>query len=380
MLRKIRFAVLFIGLGLLAGFGAGYLMKEGGELFRRPELTITVPEGGVKSDAFSLRLFRQQVHPYAGFVIAPATMNEAFMMLADCAEGEVKKEIEQLQLCTRLIPHNAAPDIAILPAAEESLPYSPKSAQCPVFRLPFRENLPSALSSFNTILGCQAASSRDITPDTRLTLGMSTIFSIHLQTPFCRKDNKTTMFYTAEGGTSNVTMMRQRSMLRYAADPQGTWEAVALLLKSNQPGGTEPVAFIAIRPRGSVAKFAESLTPELFSSIREALATAAPRDCSVELPLLNGTSTGNILPWLEKQLALHHLTDITSKDWMLTSERIGLNSMVEHLSFRIEQPEGTENAAEIDRAEHSISFDNPFIWAVTDLTTPAPPYLMGMYQ
>ena len=380
MLRKIRFAVVCIGLGLLAGFGARHLMKESGELLRRPELTITVPEGGVKSDAFSLRLFREQVHPYAGFAIAPATLSEAFIVLTNLAEGKVKKEIEQLQLCTAHEPHNAAPDISILAAAEESLSYSPKSAQCPIFRLPFRDNLPSALSSFNTMLGCQAASSRDITPNTRLALAMSTTFTMNLQSPFCRKNNKTTTFYTAEGGTSNVTMMRQRAMLRYASDTQGSWEAVAFMLKSNQPGGTEPVALIAIRPHGTAAKFAETLTPELFSTIRTALATAEPRDCCVELPLLNGACSGNILQPLEKQLGLHHLTDITSRDWMFTTERVGLNSMVEHLSFRIEQPEGTENAAEIDRAEHSISFDNPFIWAVTDLTTPAPPYLMGMYQ
>lgn len=385
MLRKIRIALLLASVGLLAGFAAHYLKNSSEWSWSRAPKLITVPEGGVRSDAFSLRLLQLHTDDRQPSIVAPALMSNMLLMLADCTTGETRKDIEALRLYTGQTEHTAAPDMGVLIAAELGLPYSEKAADYPIMRLPFRHNLPDALMMFNLTLrqitnsGQPVVSGDTLTADTNLAIGLALSFDIRLEQPFYANHNKEQLFYYADGTSALMPMMRQRAELRYASAADGAWEAVALMLKPTHRREAESLALIAISPATRAAAFARNMSTEQFSAIREALATAAPRDCAVTMPILQSCVSRS---WTEQlnQLGLQRLTDITSRDWCFTSRRIGLGVLAEQYVVRMTQPHHTDQQPNLDNAAHAVVLDNPFIWAICDLTEPTPPYLMGIYQ
>lgn len=385
MLRKIRVALLLVSVGLLAGFAARYLKNSDTWSWSYSPKPITVPEGGVKSDAFSLRLLQLHTDDKQPAIVAPALMNDLLLMMADCTTGETKKDIEALKLYTGQTEHNTAPEMGILIATELGLPYSEDAADYPIMRLPFRHDFPDALRMFNLTLqqvthsGQPVVSGDSLTPDTNLAIGMGLSFDIRLQQPFYANHNKEQLFYYADGTSALLPMMRQRTELRYASADDGTWEAVALLLKPTHNRKAESLALIAIKPASGAAAFARKMSTEQLSAIREALATAAPRDCTVTMPILQ-SCVSRCWPEQLNQLGLHRLTDITSRDWRFTTRRIGISVLAEQYVVRITQPPSKEPQPHFDNAAHAVVLDNPFIWGICDLTTQTPPYLMGIYQ
>lgn len=389
-MSKIRLAFIIVLLSILGGFCYHFLMDEEDGLLQEKPLSIRIPEDGVKTDGFGIRLFHaaMEQQPGESVLVCPAAVSDALLELRELAELPVAEQIDQLRISAPDITHTAVPDSALLIGTDFGLNYTETAGQSGIMRLPFKANLPLAISLFNGTLGQQTGISDEIIissellqRNTRFIVGLCTRFSPSMEFPFLAGNSIVSEFENANGSLPQVSMMRVRANVRYAADPEGEWEAVALLLQPNQAPEGVPMAFIGILPKRPAAQMAESLTAEQLSAIRKALAEAAPRDCCVSLPQMNWDATSQDLSPLLQKMALNSLFDITAKNWKIADQKLGVDAVAGKISIRLTPRQGEiGQQAKPENAAHSITFNKPFIWMISDLTTDAPAYYIGLVQ
>lgn len=373
--QTVRLALLTVLFGLAMGILAPRLMKgEWREWFAEKEPTITLPEGELVTDAFSVKLLQTalQTPEYPMNVVCPAAMTEALHALDAMSKGATHGQIEALKLSQG----EELPTSMVLAAMEETLP-RPAEKQ-PILPLPFRHNYPEAISTFNTLFGCAAADSGNSSPDTRLFMALRTSIDLSFRQRFYQEDGKNGDFDNADGRMPSVFLMRRCGSFRVAEAEDGSWKAVALLLE----GGADDAALVAVLPQSKVREFALHLTPEQLSTIRRALAEATPQEYTIEIPRLDSTiGLRNIAP-LWQTLGLTAPFDIRSADFsLLTTDKLALNAVAENLSCRM-QVSGHRPAAisPADRCPQVFSLTRPFLWFVGDLTTEAPFAALGVVE
>lgn len=370
--QTLKLALLAVLFGLAVGMLVPQLMK--GDLFATKEPTITLPEGELVTDAFSVNLLQTalQTAEYPMNTVCPAAMTEALLTLDTMSKGATHEQIEALKLSQGA----ASPTSSVLAAMEETLP-RPEEKR-PILRLPFRRNYPEAVSTFNTIFGYAAADSGNCSQDTRLFMALRTSCGLAFRQPFYQEDGKHEDFDNTDGGMPSVYLMRRCGTFRMAEAEDGRWKAVALLLE----GGADDAALVAVLPQGRVRDFALQLTPEQLSTIRRALAEATPQECTVELPRIDiAVGLRNIAP-LWQALGLTAPFDIRTADFSsLSTDKQALNAVAESLTCRMQ--ESGRRPADIppaDSCPKTFSLTRPFLWFVGDLTTETPFVLMGMVE
>lgn len=370
--KTLKLALLTILFGLAAGMLVPQLMK--GDWFTEKEPAITLPEGELVTDAFSVKLLQAalQTPEYPLLTVCPATMTEALHTLDTMSKGATHEQIEALKLSQR----EESPTSSVLAAMEETLP-RPAEKQ-PILLLPFRRNYPEAISIFNTLFGYPAADSGNSSQDTRLFMALRTSFAISFRQRFYQEDGKYEDFDNTDGGMPSVYMMRRCGKFRIAEAEDGSWKAVALLLK----GGADDTALVAVLPQGRVRDFALQQTPEQLSTIRRALAEAPPLECTVEFPRIDiAVGLRNIAP-LWQALGLTAPFDIRTADFSpITTETVALNVLAESVSCAM--TEEVKRPADIpppDSCPQVFSLTRPFLWFVGDLTTNTPFEVMGIVE
>ena len=390
MLNKIQIVLIVICFGLCAGLGTHYLLnKEDGKLIATP-LRFEMPEGGVKTDNFSLRLFQEAVKqaPNSSIVISPALVSESLLELETLAAEPLKQVIAKQQIYTGNYEHTTVPPLSIIPAADYGLNFQNTPQEDLLIRLPFHANFPMALELFNANLVHNSglpnqiiAHGKKITKKSRFVIGLAGCFSVRLHTPFIAANTRTDGFENADGSVPNVSMLRTRGNFRYTRDTEGKWEAVALPIHPDSYGNNIPTVLIAILPSGAAEKSALELTPDKLSHIRQSLLEAAPSDCSVSLPqMVYSPPLRDIRP-LMTNLGLGALFDTTAKNWRFADQKLGIDAMVEKLHVSILPQE--KDAGQQPRPENAatvLEFKRPFIWLIGDLSTAAPFYFMGLVQ
>ncbi|MBQ8517343.1 MAG: hypothetical protein IJ498_07170 [Akkermansia sp.] len=390
MLEKIRIAFIIVSLGICAGLGAHYLLdRESGILVERP-LSVQIPEGGIQTDAFGLRLLQttMEKEPGASCLVSPFLVSETMLALKELAKDPIRQDIDKLGIGDYLAAHTSAPDMNITLAADYGLTFTDAQNSELIMRLPFRTDLPMAMSLFNGSLGqgdigpqSVIVGSDFLTRNTKFIAGLYADFTPRLQTPFLAGDSIVSEFENANGSLPKVCMMRLRANVRYAKDSNGDWEAVAILLKPDLQAEGEPTAFIAILPTGRAEKMAASLTSEQLGSIRKALAEATPSDCRVELPQMRWTLPTRNLESILRSLGLGKLFDLSESNWTFTDRKLGLDAMPEKIGITLtHEQKATEQQGGIENAASVICFNRPFIWLIGDLTTNTPAYYIGLVQ
>ncbi len=374
--QTIKLALLSIFFGLAMGILAPRLMKgEWREWFAEKEPTITLPEGELVTDAFSVKLLQTalQTPEYPTDVVCPAAMTEALYALDAMSKGATHKQIEELKLCPTAAE---LPTSMVLAAMEETLP-RPAEKQ-PILPLPFRRNYPEAISSFNTLFGCTAADSGNSSQDTRLFMALRTRFTFSFRQRFYPEDGKYGDFDNADGRMPSVYLMRRCGTFRIAEAEDGSWKAVALLLE----GGADDAAFVAVLPQGQVRDFALQLTPEQLSAIRRTLAEATPQEYAIELPRLDiAIGLRNIAP-LWQAMGLTAPFDIRTADFSpLTTDKLALNAVAENLTCSMQKSgQRTADIPAVDSCPKTFSLTRPFLWFVGDLTTNTPFVTIGIVE
>lgn len=374
--HTLRLVLLSILFGLTVGILAPRVMKgEWSTWFSEKEPHITLPEGELKTDAFSLLLLQTalQTPEYPMTTVCPAAMTEALHTMDSMSRGETHEQVKALKLSP------SAPELPacmVLAAMEETLP-RPAEKQ-PILPLPFRRNYPEAISTFNTLFGYPAADSGNSSQDTRLFMALRTSFDFAFRQRFYQEDAKYGDFDNADGGLPSVFLMRRCGKFRIAEAEDGSWKAAALLLE----GGNDDAALVAVLPQGKVRDFALQLTPEQLSTIRRALAEAPPQEFTVELPRIDiAIGLRNIAP-LWQALGLTAPFDIRTADFSpLTTDKLALNAVAENLTCRMQ--ESGRRPADIPAADNCpkiFSLTRPFLWFAGDLTTDTPFVALGIVE
>ena len=390
MFKKIRIAIIVICLGISAGLGAHYLLnKEDGKLVTK-NLRFEMPEGGVKTDAFSLRVFQESIKlaPDGSCIISPALVSEALLELESLAHEPLKQEIARQNLYTGIVSHTAVPPLTIVPAVDFSLKFQESSEQSSLMRLPFSSNFPLALELFNSTLVHSSdlpqqnlAHGKNITKRSRFVLGLACGYHIRLQTPFLTAYSVPDSFENDNGSIPTVNMLKTRGNFRYVRDAAGQWEAVALPLQPDDYGMDVPTVLIAIRPIGTADKWVQSLTVEELNRIRQSLLEAVPGDCSVSLPQMVYSPPLRKLDTLLSHLGLGKLFDNSAKNWNFADQNLGIDAMVERIHVSFLPIDGdADKYPKPGNAATVVEFNRPFIWMIGDLSTAAPFYFMGMVQ
>lgn len=378
--QTVKLALLAVLLGLAVGLLVPRLMK--GEWLSptaEKEPDITLPEGELKTDAFSLRLLQtaMQTPAYPLDTVCPAAMTEALHTLAGMSQGETTKQIEALGLYA---PGLEAETSSVSASIDDALPLSVQSR--PMLPLPFRRNYPEAVSTFNTLFGYPAATSANTSPETRLFLAARTELACLFRQPFYEKDGKTADFDNDDGGMPSVRLMRRCGTFRVAEAEDRSWKAVALMVEGYFGGDANASAFVAVLPQGKVRDFALQLTTEQMSAIRRALAEAEPKACTVELPKLRLSTGVNDAAPLLRALGVSAPFDIRAADFSpVTSEKLALNALAESVSCAM--GEAADRPADLphpDSCPELVSLTRPFLWFVGDLTTEAPFVVIGVVE
>lgn len=390
MFEKIRIAVIIACLGICAGLGANYLLdKETGILVKRT-LSISIPESGIQTDAFGIRLLQasMELNPGASDLVCPFLVSEALLVLRELAETPIQQHIDKLGISDDITEHTAYPNMNVTVAVDAELPFSDGNRNNVLMRLPFRSNFPIAMSLFNGALRLMedetsgvVVGSNFLSRNTNFVVGLHADFTPKWETPFLSGNSTVADFENANGSLPKVRMMRLRANVRYVKDTNGDWEAVALLLKPHSPAAGEPTAFVAILPTQTAAKMAADLTAEQLGTIRKALAEATPTDCCVELPQMRcSPPTRNLIPIL-KNIGLDKLFDINEKNWAFVDRKLGLDAAPEKIGITLAPSHARdEQQLRLDNAATTISFNRPFIWFIGDLTTATPAYYIGLVQ
>lgn len=379
----VKLAMLAILFGLAVGMLAPHLMKgewrEWMDAFNEKEPVITLPEGELKTDAFSVKLLQTalQTPEYPMDTVCPAAMTETLHTLNAISQGVTQEQIAALGLCEHEYESETS---AVLACLDDVLPRAEKAQ--PMLQLPFRSNYPEAVSIFNTLFGYPAATSANTSPETRLFMAVRTELACLFRQPFYEKDAKNGDFDNADGGMPSVHLMRRCGMFRVAEAEDGSWKAVALLVKGNFGGDANASAFVAILPQGKVRDYALQLTPEQLSTIRRALAEAEPKECTVELPKLNLSVGVNDAAPVLRALGISAPFDIRTADFApLTKETIALNAVAESAGCTMTEVENLPaDRSSPDSSPESFSLTRPFLWFVGDLTTEAPFVVMGIVE
>lgn len=392
MFEKIRIAIIIICLGLCAGLGAHFLTdKETGILIKQP-LSISIPEEGIKTDAFGIRLLQAAMkqEPEASVLVAPALTGEALLLLREHASESIRQDIDKLGIVFPETEHTSVPPSNVIAAADYGLHYTEEYDHSSIVRLPFRVDRPTSMSLFNGMLtdGIKEVagtiiSSKLLTHNIKFIIGTHSNLAAKFETPFLEHNCQPDEFENANGSLSSVNMMRLRTNVRYVRDDNGAWEAIALLLKPdhNHMRKGEPTAWIGILPASSATKMAEKLTVEQLHTIRKKLTEATPIDCCVSLPKLFWAPPARNLQPLMEAMDLGHLFEATAKNWKFTNENIKLDTLLEKIGVSFRPDSGNnEQQPHPENAAASIRFNRPFIWIIGDLTTETPPYFIGLVQ
>ncbi len=373
-----------VALGLLAGGLTGYFKRTVKET-NEPADMLSQQEKH-QTDAFSLKLFQQVLQEQKGnIMVTPHTVSEALLALQGIAAGKTQEELAALQLTQAKALREPEPFRNVLLTVDINVPRT--EGEHAVLPLRYSENLPQALSFFNSVLvqgspdsNARFASSDMVSSRTRLLLGASIYCNLSNHLPFHAEHSRMDDFDSSTGAMPRYHQMRSRGLYRTAGAEDGSWQAVALPL--HQQSKT-PLTLICIRPAGSARKFAESLTPELLSRIRENLASATPEDTLVELPRIDLQVRPYDMRYTLRRLGLTSLFDSSTADFSrLTPDKIHLNALVHASGITIAENKQKANtpASELEQAKKRISFSRPFIWIVADLSTDTPLEYIGLVE
>lgn len=373
-------------LGLLAGGLAGYLKQQ--EQIQPADTETPQQVTELKTDPFSLQLFKHALHEKTGNVlVAPHAMTHTLAALKAIAAGKTLEELNSLQLTEQSIQRSAEPLAATLLAMDYNLPRTAELNG--VIPLPFSDNLPMALSLFNGMLApatanatLQMADSNMVTSRTRLLAGCASHCRLDWEHPFHPANSCTADFDSASGGMPHFHQMRSRGMYRMVRAADNSWQAVVLPFKAQGSDKHPSLVFIGILPAGDARTFGTELTPEQLTSIRKELSAATPEDTLVELPRLEQI----VLPYdmrdSLRRLGLKALFDTEAADFSpLTPQKIHLGAFIQSISVHL-----TESATKVpvddalNYAARVISFTRPFIWLITDLDSNTPVDYFGLVE
>ncbi len=350
----------------------------------------------VQSDAFALDMFRELIKEQRGNVIfSPACLEGTLQLLRQGARGESAAELAALPLGKEGVPTAMQPTQANAIFIGEAFRLKPGIRTDAVVQAPLMTNPEKAAAQINN---WAAENTRDmipsiITPETlkegaptRMVAANAVALEEKWLRPFMPEATKTAHPFTcADGRKSSVPMMYRTANFRYAAG--NDWRAVALFYRTDGRRG-EPGCFLAILPKGDARAFAAGLTARKFSSIRRALAVTKPREITIGLPRFEQCTPAFPLDSALQACGLRHIFSDAADLSGFADEKLRLGKVLQRCYVKADE-QGVRAAAatiavvqkqSLDLTAPPLILDRPFVWCITDLTTPAAPYFLGLFE
>lgn len=384
----LRHSMLIITLA----FGAGLAFT----LWKQDKLSAPAPPSPVKAqgteqpvpelrtDAFTLRLLHAAMQSNQGnILLLPHALTGALSTLHKLSDGATKPALEALQLSAERLPAAEKDGEATLLFADRELELIDTPELEEIMPVAMGEQWADGLQMMNNLMtgvtGEQDTlflTGDNLSPDTKL-LGICNLSLRPVwQIPLRAQKEAATDFFNANGSMPRIRALQCSGLIRHAKAEDGTWQAVALYLKLS-PASAEDTCLLLIMPGGNSARhFALALTPELMTTIRKAVANAEPTSHCVEFPrIIFNPPTQEMRPVLE-QLGLQQLFTPEADLSRLTADKpCALHAILQKCRIPLAE---TETSLPDDVAD--IRFDKPFLWLIGPLSTPAPPYALGIVE
>lgn len=355
-----------------------------------------LPEAGLRSDALAVQLFADLAQRESGNVVfSPASLEKVLRLLQRGAQGETRAAFDALPMGREGVCSAMQVRSADALFADESFELRLSAGQ--VMRVSFAERPEEAVNIINSWCREQTEgriptmlSRADVSADTVLVAANAVYLREQWLHPFEPEETRQGVpFALPGGGTAEVDMMSRTDVFRYAEGAD--WQAVALFYRRDGREG-EPGCFIGILPKGEARPFARVMTAAQFSAIRAALAVAPPQRVQVDLPKMHvQTPTFSLKSSLcaaGLQAAFEPEADFSALGHSPRG-RLSLSNVMQRCMVELSEKETVAAAvtmapmpccALLPEPLPRLRFDRPFIWAIGDLTTEAPPYFLGLFE
>lgn len=350
----------------------------------------------VQSDAFALDMFRALIKEQRGNVVfSPACLEGTLKLLKQGARGQSAAELASLPLGQASVPTAMQPALANALFIGEAFRLKPGIRTDAVIQAPLMTNPEKAAAQINNWV---MKNTRGMIPTiishetlkggapTRLVAVTAVALEEKWLRPFMPEATKAAHPFTcADGRKSSVPMMYRTANFRYATGSD--WRAVALFYRTDGRRG-EPGCFLAILPKGDARAFAAGLTARKFSTIRRALAAATPQKITIGLPRFEQCTPTFPLDTALQACGLRHIFSGSTDLSGFADEALRLGTILQRCYVKTDE-QGVQAAAatiavvktrSLDRSAPPLIFDRPFVWSITDLTTPAAPYFLGLFE
>ena len=362
---------------------------------REFEPTIQVP-AHVSSDKLALNVFRELLRSEKGNIVySPASMESALRLLQQGARGTSARELQALPMGEHNVPTAMSPHQATAIFVDEALPLKSGISADNIISIPLATAPAEAAERINAwvqeetrnmVPGIVSEDELKERPYRMMLANALALDEKWLHLFYEGNTDSEHPFTRADGSKCTVPMMYEKAHYRYAQGDD--WQAVALFYRRDGREGN-PGCFLAILPKDNARDFGTSLTEEKYSSIRRALATAKPMEFILEIPRFEQmTSTFSLRAALQACGLKHCFTEHADLSGFC-DEPLMVDDILQRCYIK-NCEKGTQAAAVTVISTKALcvpitpperlTFDRPFIWAITDLTSPAAPYFMGLYE
>lgn len=405
--KQPKMPVIRLGiLAVVAAFALGLFWPTIVEWFNPGPQTataprITMPKEGVsiQTDEFSVRLFQYYLKriPTGNLVVTPNNVTQCLNELKKLTTEENAVLFDPLHLCDKATQSSAS-------IHEGSLLFCNRADVKPgqreneaVFTAAFSTDLAMAHQEINSAVTAYTNgaithmfSGASAPRGTRMLAAAVTAFQAAWYYPFFQHFTEEKVFHNADATRPRVSFMKADGNFRTVADPQGKWKAVALFMRNTPQGdadGTDSCALILILPTDadilSARPLATGLTAQDYSAIRTALAQAEEKPATILLPRIRELAGRlDMFPALHA-MGLGALTKADAAPFPALSDATPFpldGFYQQNVFFFCESADNVAVPAALEPSEKTLEFNRPFIWMLCPLTSPTPPYAMGVQE
>ncbi len=357
------------------------------------EPEIKVPESGIKSNELAIKEFHTWIEQRSGNIaFSPLSTEICLRQLTPLSDATLSTHIEALitNIDSEIAPLSNSPMGMITLFVDQDMPLVNNARTQQLFRIPLKEDRTIALADINNYVSIdtsgiisQALSTAEIPPNTKL-LGISALaFAYDWVYPMEEDaEQKLSFFEDSISLPYKVSTIKTIAKLRYVQDYE--YDAVALFYQSEDSREPATCLMIVMPKFLNIRDFNKSLTAESLSAIRKRLAEATPTMIELRMPSFEL----HPIPISQKEalskLGCDALFSQKQSLPYLSQESCSLQNIWQVISYRVIAKPLGEKSATIEQVRDTYSnkliIDRPFLWVLGDLTTDAPPQLMGSIE
>lgn len=372
-----RMALVGVMAGLLA---AGALMlirtEQPADLSGETQETLTMPEGELRTDAFSLRLLQlaAEEEGEGNVTVAPAAVTELILALQALDGHDAEESATRLHLSPTPLALATLPTLNLQLFADAAQGFDP--VETLVMSLPLSSDTQRCLSLINRVSAADATADSLVLTDAQLgpDTQMLAVADMRWTPAWLHPVSEVEMLpFRSEGGRPKVPMMKSAARYRMAEAEDGSWRAVALFMR--REAELDSTCFVAVEPKGTLPNFVKGMTPEKLSGIREALLKAPERTVNLQLPELHLSSGGarDMLPLLRRM----NIDPMPLSRSGENKDQAMRGALYVRFLLDIQKSGEAAGAPSEQAGAPQFALDSPFLWWIGDATSDAPFLFMG---